>query len=70
MNMNRHPTTSGSSHLLDGVFLGVSVANRNQQLLVKAGESGVVFPYHHPRGFLVKSFVSDYSSLARSQYVR
>lgn len=33
MDMNCHPTTSASSHLLEGVFLGVSVRNRNQKSL-------------------------------------
>jgi hypothetical protein len=32
MDMNRHPTTSGSSHLSEGVLLGVSEPNRNQKL--------------------------------------
>jgi hypothetical protein len=32
MDMNSHPTTSGSSHLLKGVYLGVSVRNGNQKL--------------------------------------
>ena len=30
--MHCHPTTSDSSHLLEGVFLGVSKPNRNQKL--------------------------------------
>jgi hypothetical protein len=29
MGMNYHPTTSASSHLLKGVFLGVSVPSRD-----------------------------------------
>jgi hypothetical protein len=33
MDMHCHPTASGSSHLLEGVFLGVSVPNRNQESL-------------------------------------
>jgi hypothetical protein len=33
MAVNCLPTTSGSSHLLGGVFLGVSQANRNQKTL-------------------------------------
>ena len=33
MDMNSHPTTSGSSHLFEGVFLGVSIPNRNQKFL-------------------------------------
>jgi hypothetical protein len=33
MGMDRHPTTSGSSHLLEGVFLGVSEQARNQKSL-------------------------------------
>jgi hypothetical protein len=31
--MHYHPTTSGSSHLLEGVFLGVSHSNKNQNAL-------------------------------------
>jgi hypothetical protein len=30
--MHCHPATSGNSHLLEGVFLGVSKPNRNQKL--------------------------------------
>jgi len=33
MDMNCHPTTSASSHLLEGVFLGVSIRSRNQKSL-------------------------------------
>lgn len=33
MDKNIHPTTSGNSHLLKGVFLGVSVPDRNQKYL-------------------------------------
>ena len=33
MDKNIHPTTSGNSHLLKGVFLGVSVRDRNQKYL-------------------------------------
>jgi hypothetical protein len=33
MDMNCHPRTSTSSHPLEGVFLGVSVRNRNQKSL-------------------------------------
>jgi hypothetical protein len=32
MNMNCYPTTSGISHLLEGVFLGVSLPTRIQKL--------------------------------------
>jgi hypothetical protein len=32
-NMNCHPTTSGNSHPLDEVFLGVSKPNQNQKSL-------------------------------------
>jgi hypothetical protein len=35
VDMNRHPTASGSSHLLEGVLLGllgVSLTNQNQKL--------------------------------------
>jgi hypothetical protein len=31
-DMAYHPTTSGWSHLLEGVFLGVSIPARNQKL--------------------------------------
>jgi hypothetical protein len=33
MQVNRHPTTSGSSHLLEGVFLGVSTPTQTQNSL-------------------------------------
>jgi hypothetical protein len=32
MDMNCHPITSGSSHPLEGVLLGVSIPTRNQKL--------------------------------------
>jgi hypothetical protein len=33
MAVDRHPTTSASSHLLGGVFLGVSALSQNQKSL-------------------------------------
>jgi len=33
MDMNRHPATSGSSHLLGGVYLGVSARDGNRNSL-------------------------------------